>query len=61
MAPWGWIHVDPKHVGVKWILHDFNVFFNKYVHELVTIDTNKGWFDKSLFKKYINSNFSIFF
>ena len=38
MAPWGWILYDPKHVGVKWILHDFNVFFNKYVHELVTID-----------------------
>ena len=29
---------DPKHVGAKWILHDFNVFFNKYVHELVTVD-----------------------
>ena len=29
---------DPKHVGAKWILHDFNVFFYKYVHELVTVD-----------------------
>ena len=38
MAPWRWILYDPKHVGVKWILYDFNVFFNKYVHELVTID-----------------------
>ena len=26
MTPWGWILYDPKHVGVKWILCDFNVF-----------------------------------
>ena len=26
MAPWRWILYDPKHVGVKWILCDFNVF-----------------------------------
>ena len=24
------------------ILYDFNVFFNKYVHELVTIDTENA-------------------
>ena len=30
---------EPKHVGVKEFFYDFNVFFNKYVHELVTIDT----------------------
>ena len=36
--PWGWILCDPKHVGVKWILHDFNVFLLNIVHVLVTID-----------------------
>ena len=41
MAPWRWILYDPKHVGVKWILCDFNVF-NKYVHKLVTTDKNQS-------------------
>ena len=30
---------DLKYVGER-ILYDFNVFFNKYVQELVTIDTD---------------------
>ena len=40
MAPWGWILVWSETCGGERILYDFNVFFNKYVHELVTIDTD---------------------
>ena len=31
---------DPKHVGVKEFYIILMCFFNKYVHELVTIDTD---------------------
>ena len=40
MAPWGWIPVWSETWRGERILYDFNVFFNKYVHELVTIDTD---------------------
>ena len=39
MAPWGWIPVWSETCRGERILHDFNVLCNKYVHELVTIDT----------------------
>ena len=31
---------DPKHVGVKEFYMIFMCFLNKYVHDLVTIDTD---------------------
>ena len=31
---------DPKHVGVQELYMILMCFFNKYVHELVTIDTD---------------------
>ena len=40
MAPWGWIHVWSETWRGKRILYDFDVFFNKYVHQLITIDTD---------------------
>ena len=40
MAPGGWIPVWSETCRGERILYDINVFFNKYVHELVTIDTD---------------------
>ena len=40
MAHWGWIPVWSETCRGKRILYDFNVFLNKYVHVLVTIDTD---------------------
>ena len=34
---------DPKHVGVKEFYMIFMCFLNKYVHDLVTIDTDIYW------------------
>ena len=47
MAPWGWIFVWSETCRGERILCDFNVFFNKYVHELVTIDTDftDAWYN----------------
>ena len=40
MAPWGWILVWSETCRGERILLDFIVFFNKYMHDFVTIDTD---------------------